>query len=686
MAINPGNVNYQVGDMLTAAQYNTTHNSLVKAIEEDNSRVITPSSPAPTDISSGHWLFATIPGVYANFPFVNSSNPPLEVASMAIIRYNGSGWDKYEISASGSGGGDGGPVQSFVYFNLNSTYNSGDIVGYNYPISFEGTTFEFLEFYRCLSDGTSGILPTSEDGHWVSIGSRYLINAILGELSGINMGMQNMHARVYSLERIARNDRIVIPPIENEPSFRHPNFEILNSRSGSSSSLVLNTLGEEGDRSNALTVYHSAAIRTGNNLIVSGNAVFDNNATVSRRLNTDQLNVTGNASFEGNVSFEGNIENIDVGRIAFNPTSSNDTFSIETINEQYDAVTGEKVGNSILAIYNTDNNNSKSMILGISADSDDSLNTMSVPLKLMANWVYSKNGVMSEGPITANTTLHAKGLTMLDDNVTVGGDLHVEGNLVVSGSTIEESEINLIDIQASSINVTRAIKVDGGTELSPENSSIKNLITTGLFSMGGNANENSDAAFMSNQLGTLKMGVHDPNGSGTDSTSMQYVELARGENGVLVNFGKTNGDVYSNNVVFNLEASGQPGTLTVAGGGNTSPIIFSELGLSMFNVKRDISVNGDINFLNKLYKASDYRSFVSPTSLIPRGELSPVSYTSNGNTHFGFSAQEVNALYPELVKITSSSGRYLLDYQGIIAVIYAELKALREEVALLRGA
>lgn len=307
MAINPGNVNYQVGDMLTAAQYNTTHNSLVKAIEEDNSRVITPSSLAPTSISSGHWLFATIPGVYTNFPFITSSGQPLEVASMAIIRYNGSGWDKYEISASDSGGGDGGPVQSFVYFNLNSTYNLGDIVGYNYPISFEGTTFEFLEFYRCLSDGTSGILPTSENGHWVSIGSRYIINAILGELSDINMGMQNMHTRVYSLERIARNDRIVIPPIENNPSFRHPNFEILTSRSGSSSSLILNTLGGDGDQSNALTVYHSAAIRTGNNLIVSGNAVFDNNVTVSRNLNTDQLNVTGNTTLGGDLNVAGNL-------------------------------------------------------------------------------------------------------------------------------------------------------------------------------------------------------------------------------------------------------------------------------------------------------------------------------------------------------------------------------------------
>ena len=76
MALVPNNTNFITGDILTASQYNETHNTAVKLALEDNSRVVLPGSNAPTNISNGHWVLGAIAGNYINFNGVGEINTP----------------------------------------------------------------------------------------------------------------------------------------------------------------------------------------------------------------------------------------------------------------------------------------------------------------------------------------------------------------------------------------------------------------------------------------------------------------------------------------------------------------------------------------------------------------------------------------------------------------------------------
>lgn len=76
MAIAPENTNFVTGDILSASQYNETHNTAVKLALEDNSRIVLPTSNAPSNISDGHWVLGAIAGDYINFNGVGTINTP----------------------------------------------------------------------------------------------------------------------------------------------------------------------------------------------------------------------------------------------------------------------------------------------------------------------------------------------------------------------------------------------------------------------------------------------------------------------------------------------------------------------------------------------------------------------------------------------------------------------------------
>lgn len=65
-----------------------------------------------------------------------------------------------------------------------------------------------------------------------------------------------------------------------------------------------------------------------------------------------------------------------------------------------------------------------------------------------------------------------------------------------------------------------------------------------------------------------------------------------------------------------------------------------------------------------------------------RGELNPVTYEKDGKQSIGFIADEVKALYPELVTVDESTDeKYLsLNYQQLTAVLYAEIKELKNQI------
>ena len=70
--------------------------------------------------------------------------------------------------------------------------------------------------------------------------------------------------------------------------------------------------------------------------------------------------------------------------------------------------------------------------------------------------------------------------------------------------------------------------------------------------------------------------------------------------------------------------------------------------------------------------------------LSPRDELRPVSYIKDGRRGIGFIAQEVREVYPELVR-EDEDGMLSLNYNGLIAVLYAEVQELRKALREIKG-
>jgi hypothetical protein len=71
-------------------------------------------------------------------------------------------------------------------------------------------------------------------------------------------------------------------------------------------------------------------------------------------------------------------------------------------------------------------------------------------------------------------------------------------------------------------------------------------------------------------------------------------------------------------------------------------------------------------------------------TLMPRAELRPISYIKDGRRGIGFIAQEVREVYPELVR-EDEDGMLSLNYNGLVAVLYAEVQELRQALREIKG-
>jgi hypothetical protein len=99
---------------------------------------------------------------------------------------------------------------------------------------------------------------------------------------------------------------------------------------------------------------------------------------------------------------------------------------------------------------------------------------------------------------------------------------------------------------------------------------------------------------------------------------------------------------------------------------NSSGSYVVTLGLSTFSMSGNIVASGEVTAY------SDIRLKSSITDLKVRGRLKPKTYVKDGKWSIGFIAQEVQALYPELVHIGTEPERYLsLNYGNITAVLSA---------------
>ena len=98
-------------------------------------------------------------------------------------------------------------------------------------------------------------------------------------------------------------------------------------------------------------------------------------------------------------------------------------------------------------------------------------------------------------------------------------------------------------------------------------------------------------------------------------------------------------------------------------------------------------VNGTIVSTGEVTAYSDVRLKTNIRPLDYKGRLSPKWFIKDNNPSIGFIAQEVQALYPELVKVnTSTIENYLsLNYGAITAVLSAQVNKVEDEVEVLKN-
>lgn len=97
--------------------------------------------------------------------------------------------------------------------------------------------------------------------------------------------------------------------------------------------------------------------------------------------------------------------------------------------------------------------------------------------------------------------------------------------------------------------------------------------------------------------------------------------------------------------------------------------------------------NGNLNCAGEVTAYSDRRLKTNIEPLKVRGGLNPVTYTKDGKQCIGFIADEVKEIYSELVTVDNSTEeKYLsLNYAQLTAVLYAEIKELKERITKLEN-
>lgn len=98
-------------------------------------------------------------------------------------------------------------------------------------------------------------------------------------------------------------------------------------------------------------------------------------------------------------------------------------------------------------------------------------------------------------------------------------------------------------------------------------------------------------------------------------------------------------------------------------------------------------VNGTIVSTGEVTAYSDVRLKTNIRPLDYKGRLAPKRFIKDNKPSIGFIAQEVQALYPELVKVnTSTIENYLsLNYGAITAVLSAQINKVEDEVEVLKN-
>lgn len=152
-----------------------------------------------------------------------------------------------------------------------------------------------------------------------------------------------------------------------------------------------------------------------------------------------------------------------------------------------------------------------------------------------------------------------------------------------------------------------------------------------------------------------------------------YAEIISGGNEIVISGGS---EFY-----VNYRTGGDPNKATpttwiwCAGSGSSR---------ASFNLG-SLTANGNIVATGEVTAYSDVRLKTDIHTLQYKGRLSPKTYIKDGKRSIGFIAQEVQALYPELVIEDNDENHYLsLNYGCITAVLSAQLNDVEDEVSKLK--
>ena len=175
MALQPGNTSFVPGDLLTAQQYNITHNTVNKLAIEDNSRVVYPGSFPPANIASGHWVIAALAGNYSNYPGITSTS----VLSPSVLVYDSSinEWDVYPLSGIGD--------STISIYNPSIQYKINDIVIYN-DIDSVLPEYRYEYIYRCKEIAFPDQSPESTPSKWARQGLYIDVDAITALIASLD--------------------------------------------------------------------------------------------------------------------------------------------------------------------------------------------------------------------------------------------------------------------------------------------------------------------------------------------------------------------------------------------------------------------------------------------------------------------------------------------------------------------
>lgn len=305
---------------------------------------------------------------------------------------------------------------------------------------------------------------------------------------------------------------------------------------------------------------------------------------------------------------------------------------------------------------------------------------------------YSQLGIMVNGNGTANTIkpgigFHQPGVfagsIRMDDGSTFG--LYTQGgsslaNLILNGwytnfGCINGDGIHLTSGWIRTVGVTgwynetyaggmymadsTWVRTYNGRKFYVANAEVDAILTQGGFRSNGNS-----------QVG-LQI-------DGSESTrTIIYGKIGSTVNSVVARYAV---NWYSEWARFDVHRGGGTDILKFSWKHNDTELMY--LGMGGY-----FQVNGTIVSTGEVTAYSDIRLKTNIKPLDYKGRLAPKWFIKDNKPSIGFIAQEVQALYPELVKVnTSTIENYLsLNYGAITAVLSAQVNKVEDEVEVLKN-